>query len=298
MNHAIAATALSRNYGSVRALDGVSLTVDEGSCWGLVGPNGAGKTTLFSLICGYLRPSSGDLTVFGRRPSEPGALKGLLGVLPQDAALPTNFTVGGLLTHLARLSGLLNPDSEARAALERVGMQEIWSRGSRTLSHGMEKRVALAQALMGRPRLVCLDEPTAGLDPKSASNVRDLLREMRKDSTLLISSHNLVELEDLCDHVAVLERGKLVQSASVEQLTRTLAEFRVAVVRGAVPTTELAAMVGCSGATMETPSVLCVKFDGPAEDIIPRVAALLAQRGVQFTTISRGRKLEESIVGR
>jgi ABC-type multidrug transport system ATPase subunit len=235
----------------------------------------------------------------GVNPTVDGALKGRLGVLPQDALLPDGWKVGPLLTYWAKLSGLANPEQEARGALEKVGLMEAWGVGTHALSHGMAKRAALAQAIMGRPPLVLLDEPTAGLDPRIANQVRQVIRDMRGQSTVVVSSHNLQELEQLCDAAAILDRGKLAQAGTMAELTSQAAEFRVQVARGTVIVPELQALPGVTSARMEGETLLHVRFDGQThkpEEVISRVVGHLLQTGVLILGVSRGQRLEERVL--
>ena len=259
---AIRLERLSKHFGAKRAVDDVSFEVQEGHCYGLIGPNGAGKTTTFSMMTGYLFPTGGTIRILGADPFEPGALKGKVGVLPQDAILPPTWPVGALLTYFGELSGLSAPEAEAKRVLEKVQLPETWSMYSNQLSHGMAKRVSMAQALMGSPPVIFLDEPTAGLDPKIAASVRQLIRELKGQHTVVVSSHNLQELEELCDASAILDKGKLVSAATMSELTGQMAEFRVLIARGEVPTFEVKAMSGVKDARMEPNNVLCVTFDG------------------------------------
>lgn len=296
---AIRIERVSKHFGPKRAVDDVSFEVQEGHCYGLIGPNGAGKTTTFSMMCGYLFPTAGSIRILGVDPCEPGSLKGKVGVLPQDAILPPTWPVGALLTYYAELSNLPNAEAEARRVLERVQLPETWDLFSNQLSHGMAKRVSMAQALMGSPPVIFLDEPTAGLDPKIAASVRGLIRDLKGNHTVVVSSHNLQELEELCDATAILDKGKLVSAGSMSDLTGQMAEFRVQVAKGEVPLLEVKAQSGVKDAKLEPNKVLCVTFDGQAvtpEEIITRVVGLLAQRDVQFVGVWRGKKLEEKVL--
>jgi len=290
----------TRRFGTKVAVDGVSLTINRGEVYGLIGPNGAGKTTTFSMMCGYLRPTRGTVRVMGVDPFVDGALKGKIGVLPQDAMLPGGWKVGPLLMYWARLSGLDAPEKEARTSLERVGLMEAWGVDTHALSHGMAKRAALAQALMGRPPLVLLDEPTAGLDPRIANQVRQVIREMKdQQTTVVVSSHNLQELEQLCDAAAILDRGKLAQAGTMNELTAQGAEFRVQVARGTVIIPELQSLPGVTSARMEGETLLHIRFDGQAhrpEEVISRVVGHLLQTGVLILGVSQGRRLEERVL--
>ncbi len=299
MSAAIELKGVSKHFGPKRAVDGVTFEVLEGQCYGLIGPNGAGKTTTFSMMCGFLFPTAGSVRVMGVDPTEPGALKGKLGVLPQDAILPPSWPVGALLTYYGELSGVPSPESEARAVLERVQLPETWGVLAGALSHGMAKRVAMAQALLGDPPVVFLDEPTAGLDPKIAASVRGVIRELKGRHTVVVSSHNLQELEELCDATAILDKGRLVSAGTMAEMTGATAEFRVQIAKGAVPLDEIKALSGCRDAKLEANNVLCVWFDGQGvqpEDIITRVVALLAQRGVLILGVWRGKRLEEKVL--
>ena len=290
---------VTRRFGDKVAVDGVSLSVERGQVYGLIGPNGAGKTTTFSMMCGYLRPTGGRVRVMGVDPSVDGALKGRIGVLPQDAVLPGGWDVGPLLMYWARLSGLPHPEQEAREVLEKVSLPEAWDVDTHALSHGMAKRVALAQALMGKPPLVLLDEPTAGMDPRIAHQVRQLILGMRGEHTVVVSSHNLQELEQLCDAAAILDRGRLVQAGTLEELTRQAAEFRVQIARGTVLLPELQALPGVTAASLEGEALLHVRFDGQTyrpEEVISRVVGHLVQTGVLILGVSRGQRLEERVL--
>jgi ABC-type multidrug transport system ATPase subunit len=296
---AIRLERLSKHFGAKRAVDDVSFEVQEGHCYGLIGPNGAGKTTTFSMMTGYLFPTAGTIRILGVDPFVPGALKGKVGVLPQDAILPPTWPVGALLTYFGELSGLASPEAEAKRVLEKVQLPETWNMYSNQLSHGMAKRVSMAQALMGSPPVIFLDEPTAGLDPKIAASVRQLIRELKGQHTVVVSSHNLQELEELCDATAILDKGKLVSAATMTELTGQMAEFRVQIARGEVPTFEVKAMSGVKDARMEPNNVLCVTFDGKTiqpEEIITRTCGLLVERQVLFSSVWRGKKLEEKVL--
>ncbi len=208
---------LSKQYGNKLALDTVSLTLTQGAPIALVGPNGAGKTTLFSLLCGYIQPTSGSISILGHKPGSK-ALQGLLSALPQDAALDPNFSIVSQLQFFAQLQGMTAAAAkqEALRVLPLVDLSDSAEAKPKSLSHGMSKRVSIAQALMGSPKIVLLDEPTAGLDPANAKKIRQIVKELSDHTTFVISSHNLDELEKLCDQVVYLEHGKLQQSVSIK----------------------------------------------------------------------------------
>jgi ABC-2 type transport system ATP-binding protein len=290
---------VSKHFGSRPALNGISLAVPQGTVWGLIGPNGAGKSTTFNLLCGYLRPTSGQVRVLGRDPRIPGGLKRVLGVLPQDAALPGYLAVGPLLTYLGTLSGVERPEREARVALERVGLSDVWDVPPSALSHGMGRRVGLAQALLGDPPVVLLDEPTSGLDPKVAAEVRGLMAAMRGRATVLVSSHNLPELEALCDGASILDHGRLMQAGTMGELTARSAEFRIQVAKGDIPVEKLRALPGVVQATLRPDGLLSVVVDPKAESsdaVLNATLRLLLDAGVQVTGVSQGQSLESRVL--
>ncbi len=222
MTSAISFDGVTKRFGRERvALDRLTFKVPEGTICGLVGPNGAGKTTAFSVASGFLTADEGQVDVLGLGRYEVGVHKGLVGVLPQDAELPGRHTPSELLVHLGRLGGLTAAEAEREAGrwLEALNLGDRSLSRIDTLSHGMRRRVAVASALVGQPRLVMLDEPTAGLDPVQARSLRSLLGELRGRTTVLISSHNLLELELLCDWVVLMELGRCTRFGSLGDVT-------------------------------------------------------------------------------
>ena len=224
---------VSKRFGRVTALDSVSLRVPSGGLFGLLGPNGAGKTTLLSIAAGFLRADSGRVRVLGVEATDVSQLCGRVGMLPQDATFQPNVPVVEQMVLFGRLSGL-GATEAARAAseaLEAVRLADAGARLPGSLSHGMRKRAALAQALIGRPELVFLDEPTAGLDPENARHARELIRSLRAHSSIVLCSHNLHEIQDLCDHVAILHRGRVMESGPMDQLTAAALLLRISLGR-------------------------------------------------------------------
>lgn len=221
MSLALSFEGVRKRFGRNVALDGLSFSIPEGVVAGFVGHNGAGKTTAFSIVSGFLPMDAGTYTVLGEVDPTPTALKGRLGVLPQDAALPERHTAFELITHLGRLQGLASRDAreEAERVIALVGLDDRKDALIATLSHGMRRRVAVASALTGDPELVLLDEPLAGLDPVQAHALRDALAELRGRRTLVISSHNLTELERLCDWVVMLRQGRCTRQGTVESVS-------------------------------------------------------------------------------
>ncbi len=217
--NALSIHGVSKSFGRVQALRDVSFEVPRNLIFGVLGPNGAGKTTLFSVLAGFITHDEGSFTILGH--SSPEEIKGRVGILPQDAHFQANVPIIYQLRFFLRLQGWSDPDAEGeiRRVMEIVGLDSVLYREAATLSHGMYKRLALAQAFLGSPELVILDEPTSGLDWKSAKRIRETIRELREDATVLISSHNMTEMKELCDSVAVLESGRLKAVGPVEEVT-------------------------------------------------------------------------------
>ena len=206
----ISCTNLSKYYSGKAALDNVSLSLEAGEPIALIGPNGAGKTTLMSVLCGYVRASNGRATVLGHPPGS-AALNGRLSALPQDAQLDPRFTVNRQLRLFATLQKMRRTQAakDVDRVLELVDLTAAKNQTPAELSHGMRKRVAIAQSLLGNPELVLLDEPTSGLDPVNVKAIRDLIVSCSQNTTFIVSSHNLDELEKLCTTIIHLDHGQL-----------------------------------------------------------------------------------------
>ena len=291
-----------KRFGAVTAVNDVTFEVPDGSVFGLIGPNGAGKTTTFSMLAGYLTPTSGEIFVLDRSPESVETLKGKVGVLPQDALLPAGERVGDFLVYLARLQGM--SAAEARRAAEQVLVEvegkDWWKTRCGALSHGMAKRVGIAQALLGDPKVVLLDEPTAGLDPRVAYEVRQLVKSRKGRCTMVISSHNLQELEEVCDHAAILDRGQLITVGSMAELTSSSSEIRFELSRGPVPEEAMRAVEGVKAvAWNKAERELVVTFDRTvcdAEEMIRRGTFTLYQHQARISAVSKGRGLEQRVM--
>lgn len=215
--------AVSRTYGRQLAVDAVDLNLRAGECIGLVGHNGAGKSTMIKMMLGLIRPTRGSVQVFGEDPSAGAAAKARreLGYLPENVALHPSLTGAETLAFYARLKG--QPVAGNKALLERVGIAAAADRRVGTYSKGMRQRLGLAQALLGNPRALLLDEPTTGLDPALRQSFYEIIGELRRDgATILLSSHALAELEGQVDRVVVMNRGRKVADGGIAEL-RSLA---------------------------------------------------------------------------
>jgi ABC-2 type transport system ATP-binding protein len=212
---------LSRRYGDFWAVDGVSFTVNEREIVGILGPNGAGKTTTIRMITGFVPPSSGRVAVNTRDMARSSvAARREIGYLPENVALYPEMRVGEYLGYRARLEGLARPDARRRigVALERCLLAEVENQIIGTLSKGYRQRVGLATAILHDPAVLVLDEPTVGLDPRQIVAIRELIRELGTERTLLLSTHILPEVELLCDRVIIFDGGRIVAQGTPGEL--------------------------------------------------------------------------------
>ena len=232
MELAVKVNNLTKKFANQIVLDRVNLEIPKNSLYGLLGPNGAGKTTLFSIAAGFLKPTEGTIEVLGVDVARISELRGQLAMLPQDAAFQGSIPVIDQLIMFSRLNGLDQnaAHNAAKDALEIVGLPEVARKSARTLSHGMMKRVALCQAFLGDAKVIFLDEPTAGLDPDNARRIRELVKEFTQDKTVIFSSHNLQEVQDICDYVCVIDKGRVVEEGTMESLTESTFLVRIELV--------------------------------------------------------------------
>ena len=213
---------LTKRYGGHLAVEDLSFTVADGQICGLLGPNGAGKSTIMNILTGYLSATSGQVTVAGHPlPEEADAAKACVGYLPEQPPLYQEMTVEEYLTFAAELKRVPKGQrkEQVRRAARRTGLEGVFSRLIRTLSKGYRQRVGIAQALLGDPGLIILDEPTVGLDPAQVIEIRKLIRELGQNHTVILSSHILSEVQAVCQQVLILSKGHLAASGTLEELT-------------------------------------------------------------------------------
>lgn len=213
---------LTKQYGNHLAVDDVSFTVADGQICGLLGPNGAGKSTIMNILTGYLSATSGQVTVAGHPlPEEADAAKACVGYLPEQPPLYPEMTVQEYLTFAAELKGVKKAERKEQVcrAARRTGLEAVLPRLIRSLSKGYKQRVGVAQALLGSPRLIILDEPTVGLDPAQVIEIRKLIRELGRAHTVILSSHILSEVQAVCQQILILSKGHLAAAGSLEELT-------------------------------------------------------------------------------
>lgn len=213
---------LTKQYGNHLAVDDISFTVADGQICGLLGPNGAGKSTIMNILTGYLSATSGQVTVAGHPlPEEADAAKACVGYLPEQPPLYPEMTVQEYLTFAAELKGVKKAERKEQVcrAARRTGLETVLPRLIRSLSKGYKQRVGIAQALLGSPRLIILDEPTVGLDPAQVIEIRKLIRELGRAHTVILSSHILSEVQAVCQQILILSKGHLAAAGSLEELT-------------------------------------------------------------------------------
>ena len=219
---------LTKQFQNKIAVDRVSLRLNNG-VYGLLGTNGAGKTTLMRMLCGILQPTSGTIAFDGMDVSEEG-YRAILGYLPQDFGYYPEFTAMGFLLYMAALKGLPKHSAKRRAnkLLELVGLQEMGRKKIKTFSGGMKQRLGIAQALLNNPKLLILDEPTAGLDPKERVRFRNLIGQLGKDSIVLLSTHIVSDIEHIADEVLMMKNGNLIYHGAWDDQMGDLEGFYLA----------------------------------------------------------------------
>jgi ABC-2 type transport system ATP-binding protein len=248
---------LTKKYGSVTAVDNVSFTARPGQVTGFLGPNGAGKTTTMRILTGFLPPTSGKAIVAGYDVFEQSMeVRRRVGYLPENVPLYRDMSAIGYLKYIGEIRGLDRRGERAEAALEQVGMLRRANSRIRTLSKGMRQRVGLAATLLHDPEVLILDEPTIGLDPIQVLELRELVRELGKDHTVLFSTHILSEAEQVCDSVVIIHQGIIVAQGSPQELR----------------------------AQLERGGRVLVRVDAPADGVVSRLQTISSVRTVEVTS--------------
>ena len=228
--------SLSKSYGTLPAVSGVSFDIKEGEIFGLLGPNGAGKTTTLSMIAGLLKPDEGEITVGGTDVwSNLKEVKRIMGVVPQDVALYQDLTAKENLSFWGGLYGLRGTGLKEKIdrTLEMLGLAEKSKAAVITFSGGMKQRLNLGVGLLHSPRLLLLDEPTVGIDPQARINILDVIRNLAKQgTTILYTTHYMEEAEQLCDRLAIIDHGKILARGTVSELKQLVGGGKVITLRG------------------------------------------------------------------
>ena len=216
---------LSKQYKNKIAVDRISLTLHQG-VYGLLGANGAGKTTLMRMLCGILRPTSGTV-MFENMDVSTEDYRKELGYLPQDFGYYPNFTGRDFLMYMAVLKGMTKSRAQKRCAklLDEVGLKEMGDKKIKTYSGGMKQRLGIAQALLSHPRILILDEPTAGLDPKERVRFRDMIAALGKESIVILSTHIVSDIEHIADRILLMKDGQIIFNGTQEEIGEDLEEF-------------------------------------------------------------------------
>ncbi|MFN5083378.1 ABC transporter ATP-binding protein [Brevundimonas sp.] len=275
MTAVIATRGLTKTFGGVKALDRLDLIIPKGGIYGVLGPNGAGKSTLFRILLGLIRPTAGEAEVLGGPIVAPGALR-RTGSMIETPRFPPFLSARQVLGWLARAQGLSPDAGEIARWLDRVGLAAAADRRVRGFSVGMMQRLGVAAALLHRPDLVILDEPTSGMDPPGIQEMRALIRSLAADDgvTVILASHQLLEVQRVCDRVAILNKGRLVREGAVSELTAVGERLRLQ----ASPLARILDTLGPKG-TREGDAVLA---DIPREEA-PALIRALVEAGVEIS---------------
>jgi ABC-2 type transport system ATP-binding protein len=213
--------SLTKSFGRIKALDDLNIEIKRGELLGIIGPNGAGKTTAIRMACCILKPDFGDIKIDGISIHEdPIRIKSMIGYLPEEPNLYERFKAKDLLKYFAELYGVPKNDINRRIddLLELVGMTERKDDRINTFSKGLRQRISVARALVHDPEIIILDEPTMGLDPATANSIRDFVRNLKGNKTMILCTHYMAEADSLCDRVAILNKGKIIDVGTPDYL--------------------------------------------------------------------------------
>ncbi|RIL12345.1 MAG: hypothetical protein DCC75_00595 [Proteobacteria bacterium] len=295
---ALAVKDLHKRYRSRTALNGLSFEIPDRSIAAFVGANGAGKSTTFALIGGYFKPNGGSIEICGKPLAEFKKSGGMLGILPQDVLFYESRTVFRQLWLFAQLAGLSDAASayEVGRVLELVQLSDRRNELVSQLSHGMKVRLGVAQALVGNPPLILLDEPTSGLDPKMLSTLRSVILSLKGSTTIVISSHDLSELEQMCDHLCIIDQGRLIKQGPLSDLLAKSSKVSFGLTNETLELSELQAAFPDFKCERASKRVIQVQFD-PAkikvEEVNKQVLSWLISKGAGILEVSSQRSLEE-----
>ena len=280
---------LTKRYGNNLALDNVSFKIEEGTVVGFLGPNGAGKSTTMNIVTGYLSATEGSVTVMGKNIlEEPNEVKKLIGFLPELPPLYLDMTVEEYLSFMYDLKKVkLNKVSHINEVCEITKITDVKGRIIGNLSKGYRQRVGIAQALLGNPPVLILDEPTVGLDPKQIIEIRTLIKNLGKKHTVILSSHILPEVQAVCERILVINKGKLVADGTADRLAHDLSSEHKLIARIEAPEKELIMALKALARVIDVvcygekePGVFEVSIEAtPGSDIRRDLFAMLTRRG-------------------
>jgi len=297
----ITTEGLSKKYGSQFVLNDVSLNVKKGDIYGFVGPNGAGKTTTIKLLSGLLLSTNGEITINGMDMNrESITIKKIIGLVPQDSGFYDDRTALSHMIYYGRLKGLTRRDGleQSNALLDKVGLKKAKDKKVGHFSHGMEKRLGIAQALLNKPKILILDEPTNGLDPIGIRQIREIIYELNSNGvTIFISSHNLLEIQEICNRVGIIDKGKMIVEDEIEKI-RHLESNGVITVGIYNLTPELIHLIESLEfvvkTELRTENILDI-FVNSEEDAKPEINKLIVENGGRvFKLVENSLSLEEA----
>ena len=271
-------TDLTKKFQDIAAVDGVSYTLTAG-VYGLLGVNGAGKTTLMRMLCTLLRPTSGSITWDGRDILEmDGEYRRILGYLPQDFGYYPDFTVYDYLMYIASIKGLrpVTAETRAEALLRQVGLAEARNKKMKKLSGGMKRRAGIAQAMLGDPRILILDEPTAGLDPNERIRFRNLISELAEERLVLLSTHIVSDIEYIAGEILLMKDGQIKASGTIQELLAAMPEqvWSVNLPKAAVESYMKSYKVSNVKTVPGGAQLRIISAEKPADDAAPETATL------------------------
>ena len=301
MAHHIKCETLTKRFQGIKALDGLDLELEITQPTGIVGPNGAGKSTLFAILCGFISPTSGKVRVLDHAPGSSN-IKGKLSLLPQDTSMFKGVDVTTQLKHYARLQNFNRNEAkkEVDHVLSLVQATSFAKQFPETLSFGQRKRIMLAQSLIGKPELILMDEPTSGLDPVAATEVRKLLRDLGNEYSVIISSHNLSEIEDICSDIAILNKGKLVIHSSLSELKRSGQCFSLMLeapsdIHLSELLKEISGISNIENNNKDMKSWLIHYESGSAEQLQIKILSKLGETGIAISELKKGKALADEV---
>ena len=286
---------LVKKYGNHLAVDDLSFSVKEGQIYGFLGPNGAGKSTTMNIMTGYISASSGEVIINGHDIlKEPELAKKSIGYLPEIPPLYMDMKVSEYLRFVAELKQIekVAREESVEEAISLVGLEDVKDRLIKNLSKGYKQRVGLAQAIIGFPEIIILDEPMVGLDPKQIIEMRELIRALAKEHTVILSSHILAEVREMCDHIMIISNGKLVASDTPQNLEKMMSgtETIVAEVEGKV-TAVKKALKGLEGVTFEVKEnkkgVILLEIKTKDKDMRKEISHALIEEDCQIITLKK-----------
>lgn len=279
---------LSKSYGPIHALQGITFNVKKGEVVGFLGPNGAGKSTTMKIITGSMAPSSGTAKVAGFDVFEdPIEVKKRIGYLPENPPVYGDMNIESYLTFVARLKGVEKNKvrTQVEKAIEKTDLGSVRRRLIQNLSKGYRQRVGIAQALVSDPEILILDEPTSGLDPRQVAEVRSLIQELKGEHTIILSTHILPEVQAMCERIIIINRGRIVAEDSLEGLASRMAgtlELKVRVARPGVEVESALRSVAGVSAVLKTDAGYTVNVLGTGDAAIEKVAeaAVMSKSGL------------------